>query len=377
MKLFRAWFLLVCASVAPAAVSAQENPLSQEDIQKLQQLFGTARQKEEAGDRPGAHKSYEEILKILPAGNANRPFIVERAHNNFAASGDHAAAIAFLNGELEKAADANKTAVYGFIAEHHTTAGEFKKSNEVLQKAIDALPKLQPGGFSSDLAGVLFRRSVNFAHLKDSKAALATLDNAVAAGYWNGDQIRREPAFASLKSDKTFEAIVKKSLRGISRLAYGLPDLAGKELKEKDFAGKVIILDIWGTWCPPCKMEIPHFVQLQNEYKDKGFAVIGLTWERQPPNDFLTKRVEQFAKDNKINYPLTMITAERLGAVPNLRGFPTTFFIGRDGAVRHRVSGYHNYEQLKSKVEPLIREKAPAPKREPAGAPESAPTASD
>ena len=65
--------------------------------------------------------------------------------------------------------------------------------------------------------------------------------------------------------------------------AWELNDTDGKPVKSSDFAGKVVILDFWATWCPPCKAEMPGFVELQKKYGDKGLVIVGVSLDEQGP----------------------------------------------------------------------------------------------
>jgi len=85
---------------------------------------------------------------------------------------------------------------------------------------------------------------------------------------------------------------------------WTLKNLEGKAVKFSDFSGKVIILDLWATWCPPCRQEIPAFIELQKQYEKKGLVIIGISLDR-------TKApVIQFAKKFGINYPVVMGDAQ-------------------------------------------------------------------
>ena len=110
--------------------------------------------------------------------------------------------------------------------------------------------------------------------------------------------------------------------------AWTLKDLDGKSVSLADFKGKVVVLDIWATWCPPCRAEIPHFVELQNEWKDKDVTIVGMSLDSTGAAD-----VAKFAQDNGMNYPIIMgdeATATAYGAD---QGIPTTVVIDKKGNI--------------------------------------------
>lgn len=245
-------------------------------------------------------------------------------------------------------------------AQENILKDEFQASNRLLGEVLATLPKGKPAGLDTNRAYVLFVMSGNSVQLKKTAEALEQLESAIDYGFWNSEAIQDDERFAAVRSDKKFSALVAKASRGLGAVGFGVKDINGKELKKKDYAGKVLILDVWGTWCPPCRMEIPHFVRLKKEFKKEGLEIIGLTWERRPPDEFLTEHVRKFAVDNGVNYPLVMLSEARLHSIPNVQGFPTTLFVARDGTVRHRVTGYHDYAALKRIVSRLLDEAPPA-----------------
>jgi peroxiredoxin len=110
--------------------------------------------------------------------------------------------------------------------------------------------------------------------------------------------------------------------------AWQLNDLNGKPVQLSDFKGKVVILDFWATWCPPCRGEIPDFVALQNEYKDKGLVVVGVSVDQGGPGV-----VSAFAKAQGMNYPVVMGDDAVTAAYGDIQMIPTTFVIDRTGKV--------------------------------------------
>jgi thiol-disulfide isomerase/thioredoxin len=232
---------------------------------------------------------------------------------------------------------------------------EYAKSNEVLAEILKLLPDAGPG-LDQTRSYVLYEMAGNHARLDDKKLALSHLEQAIERGYWDHEFIQSDPSLASVHSEKEFSRLIEKSRRGLANMILGRKDLSGNEITKESLEKKVVVLDVWGTWCPPCRGEIPHYVRLQEAYRDKGVQVIGLAWERQEANEAIERRVKTFATQNKMNYPVVLATEAMIQAIPNLRGFPTTFFIGRDGTVRQRIVGGKDYSQMVAAITPLIAE---------------------
>jgi thiol-disulfide isomerase/thioredoxin len=117
-----------------------------------------------------------------------------------------------------------------------------------------------------------------------------------------------------------------------------IPDLTmmtleGKTITSKDWAGKVVIVNFWATWCAPCRAEIPDLVKLQTQYKDH-LIIIGVLSEDEPG-----PHVSRFAADYKINYPIVPENKELLAAFPGIYALPTTFMVGPDGRMMQKHIG--------------------------------------
>ena len=131
--------------------------------------------------------------------------------------------------------------------------------------------------------------------------------------------------------------------------AWVLQDVNGKTVKSSDFAGKVVILDFWATWCPPCRAEIPGFIDLQKKYGDKGVAVIGVSLDQEGPSV-----VEPFMKKLGMNYPVVMGDDQIVQDFSGIEGIPTTFIIDRSGNVVGKHVGYGDEEAFEAEIKPLI-----------------------
>lgn len=131
--------------------------------------------------------------------------------------------------------------------------------------------------------------------------------------------------------------------------AFTLKDLEGREVRSSTFANKVMLLNFWATWCPPCQAEIPVLQALHKDYEAKGLAVVGISVDEDGP-----EYVKAFVKSRKINYPILMSTDEVLDAYGGIRGIPTTFLIGRDGKIVRKFYGEQSKRTLEEAVKQLI-----------------------
>src|SRR2546422_9781761 len=130
---------------------------------------------------------------------------------------------------------------------------------------------------------------------------------------------------------------------------WKLADLNGKIVNFSDFRDHVLVLDFWATWCPPCRVEIPHFVELQKQYGGKGLAAIGVSLDEQGP-----EVVKQFAKRFGVNYSIVIGNAKVAEAYGGIDGIPTTFVIDRQGRIVGRHIGYNDKETFEKEIQSLL-----------------------
>ncbi len=113
--------------------------------------------------------------------------------------------------------------------------------------------------------------------------------------------------------------------------------------------GKVVVLNLWATWCPPCRKEMPGFINLYNKYKDKGFEIIGVAFDENGP-----EVVPPFIKSLGVNYPIYLDGGD-VGAAYNLRAYPTTIVYGKDGKAVNTHVGYIAEEDLDAELSKLLK----------------------
>ena len=132
--------------------------------------------------------------------------------------------------------------------------------------------------------------------------------------------------------------------------ALEFKDLRGRVRRLSDYKGKVVLLNFWATWCPPCRAEMPDLVRMQREYGKRGLQVIGITY---PPET--AGGVRRFIRRLKVNYPVALGTKETKGLFDQSETLPITIVIDRDGNVRDRIEGILLPEEFEQKIKPLLQ----------------------
>ena len=130
---------------------------------------------------------------------------------------------------------------------------------------------------------------------------------------------------------------------------FTLLDLDKNEVSLSDFQGKIVVLNFWATWCPPCREEIPDFIEVNDLYKDKNVQIIGVSIDTD------MKALEDFVAEFGIDYP-TLIdgTIDKIGPVWGVRAIPTTFFLNENGEVIFKNIGMMTKEQLIEILDDII-----------------------
>jgi len=136
---------------------------------------------------------------------------------------------------------------------------------------------------------------------------------------------------------------------------FALKDVNGKTVRLSDYRGKVVLLDFWATWCSPCQIEIPWFVDLERKNKDKGFAVLGVSMD-----DDGWESVKPFLAELRVNYRVVIGDSETAQLYGGVDALPTTFLIDRGGKIAAVHVGLADRRDFEDGVQQLLQSPAPA-----------------
>ena len=130
---------------------------------------------------------------------------------------------------------------------------------------------------------------------------------------------------------------------------FALKDLKGNIHRLSDYCGRVVIIDFWATYCPPCKKEIPHFIELQEEYGDKGLTILGIALDAE-------YKVRKFYEEHKINYPVLLSDGKVTAKYGGIKFIPTTFIVSPEGKILNKYIGYRSKETFLAALRPYLSE---------------------
>lgn len=132
--------------------------------------------------------------------------------------------------------------------------------------------------------------------------------------------------------------------------SFNLKGLNGRSARLSDYKGKVVLINLWATWCAPCRMELPELVRLQKKYGARGLQIVGVTYPDDEPAD-----VRRMSRKLGLNYPVVFGTNELLEAYKIGEVLPATVIVDRDGKIRDRILGILEPEEFKERVAPLLQ----------------------
>jgi thiol-disulfide isomerase/thioredoxin len=131
--------------------------------------------------------------------------------------------------------------------------------------------------------------------------------------------------------------------------AVVLKDLNGRTIRLSDYKGKIVLVNFWATWCPPCKAEIPELVKWQKEFREQGLQVIGVTY---PPTN--SRAVRRAVRRLKVNYPVLLGSKKTKSLFDEGETLPFSVVVDRDGHIRNTIQGILLPDEFQSKVKPFL-----------------------
>ncbi len=134
---------------------------------------------------------------------------------------------------------------------------------------------------------------------------------------------------------------------------FTLPDLAGRPVRLSDCRGKVVLLNFWASWCPPCRSEMPSMQKLNGLLKNKKFVILAAAQDQDP------KKATDFVKTNKYTFPVLLDPKNQAARLYGVTAYPTTFLIDKKGRIRAREVGASDWaaKAVVSQIVKLAEEK--------------------
>ncbi|HUJ33170.1 MAG TPA: TlpA disulfide reductase family protein [Candidatus Acidoferrum sp.] len=148
--------------------------------------------------------------------------------------------------------------------------------------------------------------------------------------------------------DDPDERVVRFASNAIPAPPFLVADLNGNIISTADFHGKVVLLNFWATWCPPCREEIPEMIDLATRYKDR-LQVIGVSMDDGPEDE-----VRDFAKQIGMNYPVVMWSREMVREYGGVPALPTSFVISPEGRVVQKHVGLYSIDVYEMEIRALL-----------------------
>jgi len=134
-------------------------------------------------------------------------------------------------------------------------------------------------------------------------------------------------------------------VRGLAAPNFDLATLDGHRVKLSDYRGKAVLLNFWATWCSPCKVEMPWFVELQKKYGNDGLIILGIAMD-----DSDAPKIAEFASEMGVNYPVLLGTDQVSEQYGNVEFLPTSFYIDRDGKIVGKGTGLLGRNEIEDNV---------------------------
>lgn len=153
------------------------------------------------------------------------------------------------------------------------------------------------------------------------------------------------------RTGKSEQTAANSSATSAPAPGWELQSVDGKTVRSSDFHGKVVVLDFWATWCPPCRAEIPGFIELQKQYEKQGLVVIGVSLDQGG-----AETVKAFARKFEVNYPIVLANEKVVSDFGGVEAIPTTFVIDQQGRIVSKHIGLSSKDEFVKEIQPLLKQ---------------------
>ena len=281
-------------------------------------------------------------------------------------SGDAEIAFHFMNslGRLSEVVEKISTPI----------AGKLRVSEGQIAKRLQSNPSYPKNALEA-LAKPMIDMAQGYAEQKNVDLAFQAIENAIKCGFGDYRNLADEAWFKGIvnadtaktwmaKFDVSYANAVEQWSQQVVRefqganFEFSLSDIEGSIVSKQDYAGRVLVVDLWATWCPPCRKGIPEFIQLQKKHKN-GVAVLGISMDDPEAPNATLESVSNFAQTQGINYDIALGDTTVSSQLAGKMALPTTLFLDRDGRVRYIATGYHDYAKVEAITKVLLNESQP------------------
>lgn len=255
--------------------------------------------------------------------------------------------------------------VGGLLGRAYLANGQCKPAIETLDAVVSVHPDSQPIlfalGSAHEMCGndeqaiAFYIRSLGV-YLGQSDAADEPLRALYAKEHGSVDGLDERIAAAKKAS---IQQVVFDSREFVKPApTWVLQDLDGNTVESKSFDGKIVVLDFWGSWCGPCRYELPHFQEIYEKYRDEGVIFYGINWERVDRSQRVAT-AKKYMEENGFDFPVVVDLEDRTPFAFGVTSYPTVFLIDPSGNIKYRNVGFNEAigEILTLQIDSMIAER--------------------
>jgi thiol-disulfide isomerase/thioredoxin len=225
----------------------------------------------------------------------------------------------------------------------------------------------------ASLATPVYHQAIGYAIKGNPEDAFRCLDEAFDLGFVHFNEVLGNEHLARLTDQNRLKKVTqvaeesyinkaeawgRQALGDFKPFPFKL-DVVGLDearLESRDFPGEVLVVDLWATWCPPCREALPHFVELAEEFNGEGIQVIGVSMDNPEAPSTTRDAVSAVQKEQKLNFPIGLGDNSVTDQLPGKQLLPTTVFVDRAGNVRYIATGVQDVYRLSAIAKMLADE---------------------